>query len=90
MVEVDAVHINPLDTDTILIIPGQTINVLLKTKSKFPKATFFKISRPYVTGLGTFDNSTVADILEYEPPSNATHLTFSMKKIPLFKPFCLL
>ncbi|XP_004294638.1 PREDICTED: laccase-17-like [Fragaria vesca subsp. vesca] len=84
VVEADAVYVKPFDTNTILIAPGQTINVLLKTKPSHPNATFFMTARPYVTGLGTFDNSTVAGILEYE--STALHSTLPMKKLPLHKP----
>ncbi|RDX63793.1 Laccase-17 [Mucuna pruriens] len=86
VVEVDAIYVKPFDTDTILIAPGQTTNVLLKTKSHYPNATFFMSARPYVTGLGTFDNSTVAGILEYEVPSHSLHSTTSIKKLSLFKP----
>ncbi|XP_054781625.1 laccase-17-like [Prosopis cineraria] len=82
VVEADAVYVKPFETNAILITPGQTTNVILKTKSHYPKATFLMTARPYVTGLGTFDNSTVAGILEYESPSNSLHL----KKLPLFKP----
>ncbi|GMY19765.1 laccase-17 [Fagus crenata] len=74
-------------TNTLLITPGQTTNVLLKTKPQYPNATFFMTARPYVTGLGTFDNSTVAGILEYEIPTNTLHSAASNKKLPLFKPF---
>ncbi|GMP85493.1 hypothetical protein CsSME_00038623 [Camellia sinensis var. sinensis] len=61
-----------------------TTNVLLKAKPYFPGATFLMIARPYVTGLGTFDNSTVAGILEYESP--LLHSALPIKKLPLFKP----
>ncbi|KAL6195692.1 hypothetical protein ACLB2K_031310 [Fragaria x ananassa] len=84
VVEADAVYIKPFDTNTILIAPGQTTNVLLKTRPSHPNATFFMTARPYVTGLGTFDNSTVAGILEYD--STALHSTLPMKKLPLHKP----
>uniref|UniRef100_A0A2N9HXP5 laccase n=1 Tax=Fagus sylvatica TaxID=28930 RepID=A0A2N9HXP5_FAGSY len=60
VVEADAVYVKPFETNTLLIAPGQTTNVLLKTKPQYPNATFFMTARPYVTGLGTFDNSTVA------------------------------
>ncbi|XP_052172528.1 laccase-17-like [Diospyros lotus] len=80
IVEVDAVYIKPFETQTLLITPGQTTNVLLKTKPYFPDATFLMMARPYVTGFGTFDNSTVAGVVEYESS------TVSMKKLPLFKP----
>ncbi|KAA8518922.1 hypothetical protein F0562_016304 [Nyssa sinensis] len=78
VVEADAIYVKPFETETILITPGQTTNVLVKAKPHFPNATFFMTARPYVTGLGTFDNSTVAGILEYESP-------VSMKNLPLFK-----
>ncbi|KAL3645688.1 Laccase-17 [Castilleja foliolosa] len=80
VVDVDAVYVKPFQTDTILISPGQTTNVLLRTKPSFPGATFFMLARPYVTGPGTFDNSTVAGILEYEAPF------LHLKKLPLLKP----
>ncbi|XP_061369247.1 laccase-17-like [Gastrolobium bilobum] len=86
VVAVDAIYVKPFETDTILIAPGQTTNILLKTKSYYPNATFFMSATPYVTGQGTFDNSTVAGILEYEVPSNSLHSTTSMKKLLLFKP----
>ncbi|KAK9998485.1 hypothetical protein SO802_018088 [Lithocarpus litseifolius] len=88
VVEADAVYVKPFETNTLLIAPGQTTNVLLKTKPNFPNAAFFMTARPYVTGLGTFDNSTVAGILEYEFSSKTKSLSsnISVKKLPLFKP----
>ncbi|XP_031287230.1 laccase-17-like [Pistacia vera] len=85
IVEVDAGYVKPFETETLLIAPGQTTNILLRTKSQYPSATFFMTARPYVTGQGTFDNSTVAGILEYEKPRNF-HSRNSIKKLPLFKP----
>ncbi|XP_030496804.2 laccase-17 [Cannabis sativa] len=84
VVEADAVYVKPFNTNTILIAPGQTTNLLLKTKPQFPNATFLMSARPYVTGLGTFDNSSVAGILEYESSNSKTHL--SVKKLQLLKP----
>ncbi|XAR50921.1 Laccase [Bertholletia excelsa] len=84
VVEADAVYVKPFETETLVIAPGQTTNVLLKAKPKFPAATFLMMARPYVTGLGTFDNSTVAGILEYEAPPH--HSAMSIKKFPLFRP----
>lgn len=86
VVEADAIYVKPFETNTILISPGQTTNVLLKTKPKFPNATFLMTARPYVTGLGTFDNSTVAGILEYELLSKDSHSNIPTKKLQLFKP----
>ncbi|MFS8035304.1 putative laccase [Helianthus anomalus] len=79
IVEADAIYTKPFDTETLILAPGQTTNVLLKTKPKLPGASFVMSARPYVTGQGTFDNSTVAGILEYES-------SIHMKNLPLFKP----
>ncbi|KAL5709548.1 laccase [Ranunculus cassubicifolius] len=84
VVDADAVYVKPFNTNTILITPGQTTNVLLKTKSSYPNATFFMAARPYVTGQGTFDNSTTAGILEYETPKN--FVSSQIKSIKLLKP----
>lgn len=82
VVETDAVYVKPFFTNTILIAPGQTTNVLLETKPHFHGggANFIMAATPYVTGLGTFDNSTVAGILEYHDSR------IPSKKYPLFKP----
>lgn len=95
IVDADAVYIKPFETDVVLITPGQTTNVLLKTKPNSPNATFLMTARPYFTGLGTFDNSSVAAILEYEnhtstnkrllykptlPPINATSFVANFTK----------
>ncbi|XP_044482099.1 laccase-17-like [Mangifera indica] len=85
VVEVDAVYVKPFQTETLLIAPGQTTNILLETKSQDPGAAFFMTARPYVTGRGTFDNTTAAGILEYEKPMNF-HSSNSIKKLPLIKP----
>lgn len=81
VVETDASYIKPFVTDTIVITPGQTTNVLLKTKRFPPNATFLMLASPYFTGMGTFDNSTVAAILEYKQ-SLSPHI----KNLPLYKP----
>ncbi|XP_010920540.1 laccase-10 [Elaeis guineensis] len=82
VVEVDAIYTKPFNSDTILITPGQTTNVLLRTKPSFPGATFLMAARPYATGLGTFDNTTTAGLLEYK----YTPSTPSNKNLPLSKP----
>ncbi|XP_047311354.1 laccase-17-like [Impatiens glandulifera] len=77
VVEVDAIYVKPFETKTLLITPGQTTNVLLKTKSSSPLADFLMLARPYATGQGTFDNTTVAGLLKYKG---------SRKNLPLFRP----
>lgn len=82
IVEADAVYVKPFATRLVVITPGQTTNVLLKAKPHYPNATFLMAARPYFTGQGTFDNSTVAGFLEYEH-----HLGNSFNKTKkLFKP----
>ncbi|GLU11577.1 hypothetical protein SLE2022_283140 [Rubroshorea leprosula] len=81
VVEADAQYVKPFKTKILLISPGQTTNVLLKTKPNPPNATFFMLARPYFTGMGSFDNTTVAGILEYEQPPSA-----SLKNRPPLKP----
>ncbi|GLU02326.1 hypothetical protein SLE2022_195800 [Rubroshorea leprosula] len=81
VVEADAVYVKPFKTSILLISPGQTTNVLLKAESNPPNATFFMLARPYFTGMGTFDNSTVAGILEYEQTPST-----NLKNRPLLKP----
>ncbi|KAL5549878.1 hypothetical protein UlMin_000054 [Ulmus minor] len=85
LVEADATYIKPFTTTTLVISPGQTTNVLLKTKPYFPNSTFLIAVSPYFTGAGTVDNTTAAAILEYEhplshssPPKNLTLLKPSL------------
>ncbi|XP_020580718.1 laccase-10-like [Phalaenopsis equestris] len=80
IVEVDAVYIKPFSTQTLLLTPGQTTNVLLHahppSPSPSPSALFLIAARPYATGQGTFDNTTTSAILHYHdlssPPTNHT------------------
>ncbi|KAI9403310.1 hypothetical protein POPTR_001G401100v4 [Populus trichocarpa] len=86
VVGVDAIYVKPFDTETLLIASGQTTDVLLKTKPHHPDAKFFMSARPYVTGQGTFDNSTVAGILEYEVARKTIQSSHTSKRLPLYKP----
>ncbi|KAM7526359.1 hypothetical protein LguiA_016261 [Lonicera macranthoides] len=80
VVEADAVYVKPFKTKTILITPGQTTNILLKTKPYLHNTTFLMLARPYLTGLGTFDNSTTAAILQY--PNHHPHHPLSIPALP--------
>ncbi|KAG4979684.1 hypothetical protein AAZX31_12G058200 [Glycine max] len=80
-VEADATYVKPFESEIIVIGPGQTSNFLLKTKPEYPNVNFLMLARPYFTGMGTFDNSTVAGILEYKKPLVAPKNT-----IPTLKP----
>ncbi|XP_020188127.1 laccase-4 [Aegilops tauschii subsp. strangulata] len=86
VVEVDAVYVKPFTVRTLVISPGQTTNVLLATKPAYPGANFYMFARPYSTiRPGTFDNSTVAGILEYRNPGSLSSSSFD-KALPIFKP----
>ncbi|KAJ7961396.1 Laccase [Quillaja saponaria] len=85
VVEADAVYVKPFKTNIVLITPGQTTNVLLRTKSKAPNATFLIAARPYATGPATFDNTTATGLLEYEKTS-ITNTKNKNRKLPLLKP----
>ena len=74
VVEADASYVKPFNSNIIVIGPGQTTNVVLKTKPAYTNATFFMLARPFFTGKGTLDTSRVAGILEYDkdtPPSKS-------------------
>ncbi|RWR86103.1 laccase-17-like protein [Cinnamomum micranthum f. kanehirae] len=86
VVEADASYVKPFKANTLLLTPGQTTNVLLKTKSHYPNATFLMMARPYATGLGTFDNSSTAGILEYQLPNSSSSSHVNIQKLRLFKP----
>ncbi|GAV78290.1 Cu-oxidase domain-containing protein/PPR domain-containing protein/Cu-oxidase_2 domain-containing protein/Cu-oxidase_3 domain-containing protein/PPR_2 domain-containing protein/DYW_deaminase domain-containing protein, partial [Cephalotus follicularis] len=86
VVEADAVYVKPFKANILVLSPGQTTNVLLKTKPIAPNATFFMLARPYFVGEGTFDNSTVAGILEYEQDSSISPSSVSIKNRLIFKP----
>ncbi|KAF3780036.1 Laccase-17 [Nymphaea thermarum] len=85
LVEADAIYVKPFQTDTILITPGQTINVLLQTKPYVSNATFVMAARPYATGQGTFDNSTTVGLVQYSA-YDLYHSIPPVPKLPLIMP----
>ncbi|XP_006846062.3 laccase-17 [Amborella trichopoda] len=85
VVETDAIYVKPFATEVVLITPGQTTNVLLTAKSQPLGTTFIMAARPYVTGLGTFDNSTTVGLLHYNIPS-FINSSASSPKLPLLLP----
>ncbi|XP_021743335.1 laccase-4-like [Chenopodium quinoa] len=83
VVEADAIYTKPFTTNTILITPGQTTNVLLTAKNHHPNASFLMAARPYATGPATFDNTTTAAILVYARNPSQKH---EHTKLPQLKP----
>ncbi|PWA39381.1 laccase, L-ascorbate oxidase protein [Artemisia annua] len=87
IVDADASYVKPFQTDTIFITPGQTTNVLFKTKSLSSNAKFLMAARPYSTAAsGTFDNTTVVGVLEYnhdiKPFSNSSIKGLALPPLP--------
>ncbi|GMN23861.1 hypothetical protein TIFTF001_000305 [Ficus carica] len=85
VVEVDAVYTKPFKTDTVVITPGQTTNVLLTADQNAGNYSF--IASPFMDAPIAIDNKTAIATLQYSgtlassrtiltapPPQNATSI----------------
>ncbi|XP_076928230.1 laccase-4-like [Bidens hawaiensis] len=82
VVEVDAVYVKPFKTDTIVIAPGQTTNVIITANKKPGK--YKMIASPFMDSPIAVDNKTASATIHYTgsishsatlttpPPQNAT------------------
>lgn len=68
VVEIDAVYTKPFTTQSILIAPGQTSNVLVKA-DQAPNR-YFMAARPFMDAPIPVDNKTVTAILQYKGVPN--------------------
>eukprot|EP00253_Pinus_taeda_P006257 PITA_06257 len=85
VVEVDAVYVKPFQIDALVITPGQTTNVLFTANASANVGAvqqFFIAARPFVTGGGTFDNSTVAGIVSYNISNSNNSSAIMMPRLP--------
>ncbi|KAK8598508.1 hypothetical protein V6N13_094477 [Hibiscus sabdariffa] len=82
VVEADAGKVKLFETNTLINNTRTDHKCSAENQTRAPNATFFMLARPYTTGIGTFDNSTVAGIIEYEHQP----LT-SLKNRPLLRPW---
>ncbi|XLR14010.1 hypothetical protein S83_041948, partial [Arachis hypogaea] len=64
MVEVDVTYIKPFNTNTIVIAPGQTTNVLLKANFKTGK--FLLAASPFMDAPIPVDIRTTIATLHYQ------------------------
>ncbi|KAI4325811.1 hypothetical protein MLD38_031175 [Melastoma candidum] len=64
VVEVDAVYTKPFTTEAILIAPGQTTNVLVRTDRVLGR--YFMATRPFMDVPIPIDNKTATAILQYK------------------------
>ncbi|CAO2196976.1 unnamed protein product [Urochloa humidicola] len=67
VVEADANYVKPFTVQTLVISPGQTMNVLLTTPPNPSSPAYAMAISPYTNSQGTFDNTTAAAVLEYAP-----------------------
>lgn len=69
VVEIDAVYTKPFTTEAILIAPGQTTNVLVRT-NKLP-GRYFMAARSFMDAPISIDNKTATAILQYKGIPNS-------------------
>ncbi|KAI5058241.1 hypothetical protein GOP47_0026411 [Adiantum capillus-veneris] len=67
VVEVDATYTKPLQVHCILIMPGQTTNVLMTADQ--PAGRYYLAARPYIAPNVTLDNTTTTAVIAYEGAS---------------------
>ncbi|XP_010535416.1 PREDICTED: laccase-16 [Tarenaya hassleriana] len=70
VVEVDAVYTKPFKTDTVVIAPGQTTNVLL-TANAYAGSNYMVAATTYMDAPIAFDNVTATATLHYVGPTTA-------------------
>ncbi|KAK9715822.1 hypothetical protein RND81_06G191900 [Saponaria officinalis] len=82
VVAIDGHYTKPFTTSYILITPGQTIDVLVKT-DQF-NGSYFMAARSYSSAFGAgFDNSTTTALLNYEYDSQK----ITNQKLPILPPY---
>ncbi|KAK1301557.1 Laccase-11 [Acorus calamus] len=70
VVEIDAVYVKPFTTNTLIITPGQTTNVLLSADSS--PGRYFIGARAFMDAPIAVDNKTAMAILQYKGVPNTT------------------
>ncbi|KAL6560804.1 Laccase-11 [Orobanche gracilis] len=68
VVEIDAVYTKPFSTDSILIAPGQTTNVLVRSNQT--PGRYFMAARSFMDAPISIDNKTATAILQYKDIPN--------------------
>jgi laccase len=86
VVEADANYVKPFTVQTLVISPGQTMNVLLTTATNPASPAYAMAISPYTNTQGTFDNTTAAAVLEYAPTpaSSAAARSLPLPALPLY------
>ncbi|ONH91125.1 hypothetical protein PRUPE_8G094800 [Prunus persica] len=68
VVEIDAVYTKSFTSQAILIVPGQTTNVLVQANQA--PSRYFMAARPFMDAPVSIDNKTATRILQYKGISN--------------------
>ncbi|KAK7364562.1 hypothetical protein VNO80_13299 [Phaseolus coccineus] len=63
VVGIDGSYTKPLNTNFIMITPGQTMDVLVSANQ--PKGLYYIAASPFYDGINIYDNSPTTAILEY-------------------------
>lgn len=72
VVQADASYVKPFAAATLVISPGQTMDVLLTASASAAPSSAFAIAvAPYTNTVGTFDNTTAVAAVEYGPRQSA-------------------
>ncbi|CAL4908547.1 unnamed protein product [Urochloa decumbens] len=86
VVGADASYVKPFAANTLVISPGQTMDVLLTAAAANPSspAAYAIAVAPYTNTVGTFDNTTAVAALEYAPQSTAALGSLPLPVLPLY------
>ncbi|KAF0918666.1 hypothetical protein E2562_025596 [Oryza meyeriana var. granulata] len=84
VVEADANYVKPFTAKTLVISPGQTMNVLLTTAPNPASPAYAMAIAPYTNTQGTFDNTTAAAVLEYAPTRASASRNLPLPALPLY------
>ncbi|OEL12865.1 putative laccase-5 [Dichanthelium oligosanthes] len=84
VVEADANYVKPFTVQTLVISPGQTMNVLLTTAPNPASPAYAMAIAPYTNTQGTFDNTTAVAVLEYAPPPPAAARSLPLPALPRY------
>uniref|UniRef100_A0ACD5W2K9 Uncharacterized protein n=1 Tax=Avena sativa TaxID=4498 RepID=A0ACD5W2K9_AVESA len=84
VVEADANYVKPFTVDTLVISPGQTMNVLLTAATDPASQAFTMAIAPYTNTQGAFDNTTATAVLEYSAPARPPSSTLPLPALPQY------
>ncbi|CAN6332819.1 unnamed protein product [Urochloa humidicola] len=85
VVGADASYVKPFAANTLVISPGQTMDVLLTAAATTPPSSTYAIAvAPYTNTVGTFDNTTAVAALEYAPAPSAVLRSLPLPALPLY------